>query len=219
MVGSECGCSALWPRLPFAARGSDTSIIKGESSARSPLALQDRFCAAMLDTTLDGTTPVPSLTFQYTLCIDTKASSYKRVDPGSEYHPKGELIFNGTNLIAIGRKGCHIGPKEGGDPTKGLPFTLLVIDEEAAMLGPGEVDGRPVTVWHHHRKASPAGDKAQDVYWYVNAKNELVRRTASIQQPSGLNATVVRQDFFARGNYTNTIPSDAFATPAGMSCK
>ena len=106
------------------------------SATSPPARAEAHFCADMLDQTLLNGTVQPHLTFSYKLCIDIQSKSWRRTDPMI-----GTLIFNGTNLITIGRKGCSVAPPTGGDPTKGLPFTLLTIDPAAISNGTGTIDG------------------------------------------------------------------------------
>ena len=106
------------------------------SATSSPARAEAHFCADMLDQTLLNRTVQLHLTFSYKLCIDIQSKSWRRTDPMI-----GTLIFNGTNLITFGRKGCSVAPPTCGDPTKELPFSLLAIYPAAISNGTGTIDG------------------------------------------------------------------------------
>jgi hypothetical protein len=115
----------------------------------------------------------------------------------------GKLVFNGTHLITVSkapRTGttCEIQPTRSANPLEELPFTLLDVPADATSAGAATVDGTACTEW-----------RADNVSFFVTATDELARRDAAADG----GATVVRNDFFARGAYSRAVPADAFATP------
>lgn len=170
--------------------------------------LNGEFCADMFDATFVSGNLQPELTFNYTLCISASAKSWKRVDEG-----RGELIFNGTHLITLtasprtGHPECTIAPSTSPDPLKGLPFTLLVIPDNAVMTGATTLDGQRTTMWQ-----ALVGDSPEtNLTFFSNNENQLVRRDSTTHDPK---TTDVRNDFFARSNYTTTIPAGSFLAPS-----
>merc|ERR1712196_64665 len=75
-----------------------------------------------------------------------------------------------------------------------------------------------------HRQAAHEGhffQPAEDMFWFLNKHNELVRGTCVIHKQAGYPMdTVASHDYFGRGKYTTDIPSDAFAltVPKGVVC-
>lgn len=195
------------------------AAVRGNSPPTTPPLVNQLFCSDVLDQTfINGApTPSPGLTFKYNLCIDTKSRSWRRVDAGI-----GDLIFNGTHLITLSTRkaSCTIEAYQ-GDPLKAMPFTEFIIDAQATYNGTTSVDGAEADVWHAHRIAQP-NERQPDasMRWYVKRpSNELVLITADIGvQPNYPQPAVVRKDFFARGNYTTTVPRSVFEKPAGVKC-
>jgi len=202
---------------PMVSIGADaTNARDQQATSVAKVAVQTTFCTDMVDTTAANGSVVPQLTFKYQLCVDASTKSWKRVDaPG-----RGELIFNGTHLFSIGRKGCNISPYA-GDPLKAMPFTMLRVDEGALQNGSTVLDGIATDVWHAHRAAEGPGVPAEEVYWYVSQKGLAPGTNGTLLQLKNdisSQQTVLTWDFDQTGNYTTNVPSGTFEPPPGTSC-
>lgn len=181
--------------LALSALAAADAVLAAADAVPTP---SQEFCADMYDTTLSNGTIVPQLVYNYTMCVSASKTSWTRVDPKF-----GKLVFNGTHLITVSkapRTGttCEVTPTRSANPLEELPFTLLDVPADATSAGAATVDGTACTEW-----------RAANVSFFVTATDELARRDAAADG----GATVVRNDFFARGAYSRAVPADAFATP------
>jgi len=126
--------------------------------------VNSRFCTEMVDSLFVNGSTTPSQQLNYTLCIDLQAKSWANTAAG-----KPSFYFNGTHIYEVQTDGtCTI---KGGspDPTKSMPFTMILIDANATKNGTAVVDGETVDVWTHHRefkKSGPMVQPAEDMYWF-----------------------------------------------------
>lgn len=112
------------------------------------------------------------------LCVDASRKSWKRVDAG-----KGTLIFNGTHLITLSESGrlkgkCTVAPTKGGDPLQAMPFTMIMVDQQASYNGSTQRDSVACDLWQHHRHTGE--DAGADALWCVDEKRQVVQAALSV---------------------------------------
>merc|ERR1712196_108392 len=164
----------------------------------------------------------PSQAIKYSLCMDTKKGVFKRTEVDGESFTFGNesavVTYNATDKV------CKSYPAPSG-ALAGMPFSMIQIDAGAVPNGTATVDGQEnLSVYTRHRQAAHEGHffrPAEDMFWFLNKHNELVRGTCVIHKQAGYPMdTVASHDYFGRGKYTTDIPSDAFAltVPKGVVC-
>lgn len=186
--------------------------------------VKSKFCTSMADNLYMNGAKTPSSVFEYDLCIDTATTSWKQVAVDKKTNSTITVIVDGKNMYKYDKQlnTCVTSPAPAA-PLTSMPFTMINIDPTAEKNGTATVDGvSGLTVLHSHRAKATHGhffQPVEDMFWYVNSKNELVQGKCVIKkQPNYPEDTVAYHDYFSRGKYTEDVAADTFVPDTKWKC-